>query len=147
MKPKGYLISVSYETGCYRHIRVPADFTLEALSDEILDAFAFINDHAHAFFMSNVAWDRDDIGAYYMDLEEFEEEDEDFEKEYTWAYTLADLDLAKGQKFKYVFDYGENWIFQCRVLRELTEPVEEAEVVRRVGEPPEQYPGFDEDED
>ena len=53
---KTYIISVSAGTGCYRHIKIAADATLESLSTEILDAFDFMDDHAHAFFMDNHSW-------------------------------------------------------------------------------------------
>jgi hypothetical protein len=63
IKTKSYVISVSLGTGCYRHIRISGKATLEELSDAILDAFDFDNDHLHAFFMNNRAWD--DMDCYY----------------------------------------------------------------------------------
>ena len=47
-----------------------------------------------------------------------------------------------GQKFLYIFDFGEEWRFSCKVLRELDEPTEKPEVVRASGEAPEQYGGY-----
>ena len=50
------VISVRYGTGCYRHLRIPSSYTLEELAEAILEAFDFINDHAHAFFMDDRCW-------------------------------------------------------------------------------------------
>ena len=30
-------------------------------------------------------------------------------------YTLNELHLKKGQKFKYIYHFGPNWTFNCRV--------------------------------
>ena len=50
---KTYIISVSLKKGCYRHIQIASDKTLDELSQAILSAFDFDNDHLHAFFMDN----------------------------------------------------------------------------------------------
>ena len=70
---KTFVISVSQGTGCYRHIRISADKTLNDLSDEILDAFSFDHDHLHSFFMDNRLWSLDQI--YSLDPTEPDEPD------------------------------------------------------------------------
>ena len=50
---KSAVLSVSIGKGCYRHIQVSLNESLEELADIILWAFDFCNDHAHAFFMDN----------------------------------------------------------------------------------------------
>lgn len=63
---------------------------------------------------------------------------------------LEKLNLTKGTQFKYVFDFGEEWKFQCKILRELEEDTKIPVVIRKVGEAPFQYgePDWDEqDED
>lgn len=132
-----YVISVSLGTGCYRHIQISEGAALEELSDYILDCFAFENDHAHAFFMDNQAWS--DTDAYYAAFIEDEER-------YTDEYTLGQIGLVKDQKFKYVFDFGEEWLFQCRVLQVLDEDTPKPLLLRSKGEPPEQYPVYDEEQ-
>lgn len=52
---KAFVISVSLQKGCYRHIQIAQDATLDDLSCAILQAFSFEDDHMHAFFMDNVA--------------------------------------------------------------------------------------------
>ena len=53
-----YVISVSAGTGCYRHIQISQGATLFRLHRAILAAFDFEDDHAHAFFMDNHCWSR-----------------------------------------------------------------------------------------
>ena len=54
------------------------------------------------------------------------------------------MGLSKGSQFKYLFDFGDEWRFQCKVLREEIEPMDIPRVVRRSGESPVQYPYFEE---
>jgi len=130
------VLSVSIKKGCYRHIKVSANDTLEELADTILWAFDFDNDHAHAFFMDNRAWSDDDC--YYM-----AEVAEDEDYRCTCDYKLCQIGLQKGDVFKFVFDFGDDWQFQCKVLRIIDECTNEAEIIRIVGEPPMQYPDYE----
>lgn len=142
---KSTVLSVSVGKGCYRHIKVSMDETLEDLADIILDAFDFDNDHAHAFFMDNKVWSEEDC--YYVASVDIYEE-----YRHTCDYKLYQLKLQKNDKFKFVFDFGDEWRFQCSVLRFIDEETVVPTIVRAVGEPPEQYSyeGFffdDDDED
>lgn len=126
-----YVISVSLTKGCYRHIQISSDNTLERLSDAILDAFDFDNDHAHAFFMDNKKWS--DWDCYYMDGMDSGSE------RLTNEYTLEQAELYEGKQFKYVFDFGDEWVFQCKVLKIKNENTDRPVVIRKVGEAPKQY--------
>lgn len=130
------VLSVSVEKGCYRHIRVSVNETLEVLADIILWAFDFENDHAHAFFMDNKPWSH--IDCFYM-----AEVDEDNEFNHTCDFKLHELGLEKGDAFKFVFDFGDDWHFQCKVLRIIDEDCKNPEITKCVGEPPVQYPDYD----
>lgn len=144
-KPKenmSFVISVSLKKGCYRHIQIAQEATLEELSSVILQAFAFEDDHMHAFFMDNVTWSGADC--YYV--APMDEEDDDNER-HTCDYMLRQV-MQTGSKFKYVFDFGDNWQFQCKVLSEKTWDAPSpgdalldsyALVLREVGEAPAQY--------
>ena len=111
------MISVSPYTGCYRHIRVCADITLEELHNIIQDVFLFDNDHLYAFSAAN--------------------------------YRLRDIALFKGKKFLYLFDFGDEWCFECRILRAITENTTGYQILRSKGAAPEQYPDyfFDDEDD
>jgi hypothetical protein len=126
MKNKSYVISASFDTGCYRHIKISANAYLNELHTAILDAFGFEDDHAHAFFMNNKAWD-DSEGYFVEYLED--------EKRYTNKFKLSDVGLVAGKRFLYIFDFGEEYRFNCKVLKELVEDTENAVVIKSVGEP------------
>ena len=52
----------------------------------------------------------------------------------------------KGDKFKYLFDFGDEWRFQCRVMQELEEKTRNSRVIKSVGDSPAQYPDWDDEE-
>ena len=133
-----YVISVSLGTGCYRHIQISETATLYKLHQAILNAFEFDDDHMHAFFMDNKRWSQWD---YYVSSKS--EPTDRLSK----RYSLQKAGLAKGKKFLYLFDFGDEWVFQCKVLREVDERTDIPGVIRIVGEAPEQYPNYDGDWD
>ena len=132
-----YVISVSLGTGCYRHIQISMNATLYKLHKAIINAFGFVDDHAHAFFMDNHYWSGN---AAFLSMKMNGDE------RLTKSYKLEKLNLSKGDQFKYLFDFGDEWRFQCKVLRELEEQIDIPRIIRSVGESPEQYPEW-EDED
>ena len=114
------MISVSPYTGCYRHIRVCADITLEELHNIIQDVFKFDNDHLYAFFMDDRAWSHWD--AYFSP--------DNREGRSAANYRLRDIALFKGKKFLYQNTTGY-------------------QILRSKGAAPEQYPDyfFDDEDD
>lgn len=136
---KSYIISVSLGAGCYRHIQISCNALLLDLHSAIIDAFEFDDDHAHAFFMDNKIWS--DSDCYYM------REAADFGSHTTDRFRLSQAGLEKGMKFKYLFDFGDEWRFQCKVLQVKEEDTEVPVVVKSKGEAPEQYPDWDDWED
>lgn len=135
---ESYIIKVGLEANCYRHIRIGKQETLSTLSEAILGAFNFDNDHCYAFFMDDRY--RSKTNAYYCDYME-----EDCAS--SCKVTLRQLMLRKGDKFKYLFDFGDEWRFQCQVMQELEEKTNAPRVIKSVGEAPEQYPSWDDDEE
>ena len=126
-----YVISVSLGTGCYRHIQISKNATLYKLHKAIISAFDFEDDHAHAFFMDNHYWSG---YAAFFSMKMYGDE------RLTKSCKLEKLNLSKGDKFKYLFDFGDEWRFQCKVLREIEEHTDIPCIVRSVGKSPEQYP-------
>ena len=131
-----YVISVSAGAGCYRHIQLSKSATLHRLHKAIISAFDFEDDHAHAFFMDNHYWSGD---AAFFSMKMYGDE------RLTKRYKLENLNLSKGDQFKYVFDFGDEWRFQCKVLRILEETADIPRVIRSVGVAPEQYPEWEEE--
>ena len=58
---------------------------------------------------------------------------------------LSKFHLCKGDKFLYIFDYGDDWRFQIKVLRVIDEPTKTPLVLKSVGDVI-QY-DYDEDEE
>ncbi len=54
---------------------------------------------------------------------------------------LCDLGLYKDRKFKYLFDFGDEWRFQCKVLRAEPGAVKRPQIIRSKGTAPKQYGG------
>ena len=132
-----FVISVSLGKGCYRHLKISGRETLEELSDSILWAFRFDNDHLHAFFMNNRAWD--DTACYSSPYAEDGCPTTD-------KHTLQSVSLKAGQKFLYIFDFGDEWHFECKVLKILDEDTKETKLIKSQGQAPEQYPDYEEDD-
>ena len=133
---KSYVISASLGKGCYRHIKISAAATLYSLAEAILDAFDFDNDHLHAFFLDNSSWS--DADSYYLEPDHGQRD--------TTKYTLAQAGFEKDLKFVFLFDFGDEWEFRCKILKELDEAAKEAEILRSVGDAPKQYPDYYNDE-
>ena len=132
-----YVISVSLGKGCYRHIQISKTATLYKLHKAIISAFDFEDDHAQAFFMDNHYWSG---SAAFFSMKMHGDE------HLTKSYKLEKLNLVKGDQFKYLFDFGDEWQFQCKVLRETDEQIDNPLVIRSVGESPEQYPECEEED-
>lgn len=65
--------------------------------------------------------------------------EEDEEDRTTGEYTLSQAGLHKGMMFKYIFDFGDEWTFQCKVLRVLDGDTEVPMIIQSKGTAPKQY--------
>ena len=138
---KSLVLSISLGTGCYRHIQISESATLLMLSSAILSSFHFFDDHLHSFFMNNRAWDGD---AEYA----CPGGDMDGVRGSSDKVRLSKFRLRKGDKFLYIFDYGDDWRFQIKVLRVIDEPTKTPLVLKSVGNVIQYgYNEDDEDED
>ncbi|MBP1566273.1 MAG: hypothetical protein J6A58_11015 [Oscillospiraceae bacterium] len=129
-----YVIRVTLSKNCYRDIRISANATLNNLAGQIIDAFDFYFEHLYSFFMDNRWWS------------EAAEYTSPFSRNPPYAnkVKLSKFSLRKSQQFKFLYDYGDEWRFQCKVLEVLEEETKKATVVFSRGEAPEQYPDYDE---
>jgi hypothetical protein len=137
---RSLVLSVSLGTGCYRHIQISESATLFDLSSAILDSVGFYNDHLHSFFMDNRAWSED--AAYSCPNSEL-----DGACGFTDQVRLSKFHLVKGDKFLYIFDYGDDWRFHIRVLRVIDKPTRTPLVLKSVGEISQYGRGWDDEDD
>lgn len=136
--PKSFVIRVSIRPGCYRDIQISGENTLDQFSSVILDSFDFFNDHNHAFFMDDEPWS--DVNCYYRTGGVND-------APLTTETTLNQAGLALNQNFLYIFDFGDEWRFECTVLRVLDDNTDHPIEIERHGTPPEQYGDPDDYED
>ena len=136
---KSLVLSVSVWAGCYRHIQINENATLYHLHKVILDSFEFDDDHMHAFYMSNRAWDEEtEFVSPGGDLDD--------ERGFSNEAKLSKFHLKKSDKFLYIFDFGDEWRFQIKVLRVIDESTKKPVVLKSKGSI-NQYDYDDEDED
>ena len=135
-----FKVMFQYRKGIWRKIELKETETLEDLHDAIQDALGWDNDHLYSFFMDNQFYSKD------------------FNAEYTCPYEpegrkTADRDpigmfgFEKGQRFAYLFDFGDKHRFEIEVADFGT--VEKGKIypvlLESKGKVPEQYPDYDEE--
>jgi hypothetical protein len=132
----------------WREIEVAANQTLAELGEVIPWAFGFDDPHLWSFFLSGQAWDR--TSEYALDSQP----DPLGGPRARAARWVAIRDVlfpgATGtQEFLFLFDYGDEWHFGVKLVRQspTVEPgARYPRAVASVGEAPPQYPA-DEDEE
>jgi hypothetical protein len=117
----------------WRRIAIPADQTLDALASTILNAVEFDHDHLYEFSYQNRFGILERINHPYMD-----------EGPWTSEVLVGDVPLPVGQTMTYLYDFGDCWEFD--VSLEQVDPemvIEDPAILEVYGEPPEQYPRWD----
>lgn len=129
--------------GLWRDIVIGEDRTLEDLHKAINLSFGLDFDHLWFFGGGQDYWDS---RVHYQSPWEFEESASDDwfrsrkETRNAAKVTLADLDLAAGDRMCYLFDYGDQWRFYMILKEKLDEPSDKApDVVRKRGKNVVQY--------
>ena len=117
-------------------IAVMADQTLDALAYTILNAVEFDHDHLYKFSYENSFGTLERINHPYME-----------EGPWTSEVLVGDVPLRVGQTMVYLFDFGDQWEFDLaleQVDRDIV--IKESVIIETHGDPPEQYPQWDDQE-
>lgn len=132
-----YVFKVSFNRSVWRRIKLSSAHTLQHLHKAIQNAFDFDEDHLYAFFMDGKPWSQN---AYWDKL--------DGQKPSADRAVIGKLGLAKGQRFLYLFDFGDEWRFNVKLeeIQDSKTPPKKATVIEKKGEAPEQYPDWEEDD-
>lgn len=119
-----------------RTIEIRGDQTLQALHRAIQQAYEWGDDHLYSFFMSGEAWD-----AATEIIDPRGEEGEWFADE----VKIGALRLQQGQKFLYLFDFGDEHRFTITVERigPAAKKTKYPRVVESHGKSPPQYPDYE----
>lgn len=134
-----YTLKVSLFKSCWRKINVSHRHSLHDLHLAIQDAYDFDNDHLYVFYVGGTR--RTGKPIYCSDTKHGEKTTEET--------TIEDMALYKGQKFYYLFDFGDMWEFDIDLIKidkDMPLPIKPV-IIETKGESPEQYPSWDEDED
>ncbi|EXJ14877.1 IS1096 element passenger TnpR family protein [Imhoffiella purpurea] len=138
-----WTLNIKLVSGCYAEqewsasVALDASTTLDALHRLILRTVGFDNDHLYSFFIARTPWSHERVLF-----------DEEWGEAAPWETRVEELfPLPKHRKLFYLFDYGDNWIFQVSRSRKKpfeAEPgAEYPRLIEETGERPEQYPDFE----
>lgn len=100
-----FVFKVSLDKKIWRKILISGSHSLEKLHRAILEAFELSEDHLYAFFMDGRPWSRN---VYWAK--------EDGTKPSADQASLKSLGLVPGQKFLYLYDFGDEWQFAIQLM-------------------------------
>lgn len=101
-----YTFRVTFNQGVWRLIQIPGTCTMHELHHAILKAYEFHDDaHLYSFFMDRKKWSNHCIAS----------PDDDFGHPDASKLRIDSIGLHIGQRFLYLFDYGDEWTFTVKV--------------------------------
>lgn len=146
-------VALSGRKSIWRRIAIRGSQTLDELHGAIYSAFDRYDEHLYSFYFPKPGSKGQ---ARLRDAEEytypFDAEEDDFFGEPAPSAAkakLAKLGLKRGQKFLYLFDFGDSWWHDITVEK-VDAPAEKGEyprVLEKHGESPPQYPDYEDDDE
>lgn len=128
-----YTFKVSLSKTIWRKINLSYKHTFGDLHNAIQEAFEFDNDHLYAFYMGGNRRTGKAIYCEYADHEDLIAE----------TTTIESLNLYQGERFLYLFDFGDEWEFNVEIVEldnEAPVPLKPM-IIESKGKSPEQYRG------
>lgn len=132
-----------YDKRTYRDIEILGDASLYELAEAIIYSFEFEFDHCFGFYGN--------LGKKYFDSEEqyelFADVGEESNAGSVKKTKVCEVFTELKKKMLFLFDYGDNWQFEVE-LRGFGEKTKEKPypvILKINGEPPFQYPVFDDE--
>ncbi|MFY3791804.1 IS1096 element passenger TnpR family protein [Ureibacillus sp. MALMAid1270] len=124
-----HVFKVSLNKSCWRTMQLNESHNLLDFHLLIQRAFDFNDDHLYAFYMDGKKFGKK---GYYSTM--------DVQGPFVNEIKIGELQLFVGQKFLYLFDFGEEWEFTIEVVR-VTEGKSgsQAAILDSKGESPNQY--------
>jgi hypothetical protein len=130
-----HIFKVSLGRGLWRRIAIPGALLLEDLAETIIGAFEFTYDHLYRFSYRNRFGIETHAYHPYMD-----------DGPRASEVRVGDVPLQEGQSMTYLYDFGDQWMFEV-TLERVGPPdraMKEPAILDVRGEAPEQYPSWDE---
>ena len=121
----------------WRRIKIHSDMTLEDLTHTILDSFDFDNDHLYTYYYKDQFGNTLEINS-----------PNSYNKPFTTEKRIGEIPINIGSSMEFLYDFGDNWIFQVLLeeIRQESKKLDHPIVIDKYGEPPEQYPSWDDEE-
>jgi hypothetical protein len=130
-----HVFKVTLWEGLWWRIAIPADATLDELASAILDAIEFDHHHLHEFKYQNRFGLLERVNHPFLE-----------DGPWTSEVMIGAVPLRVGHTMTYVFDFGDWWEFE--VALERVDPgmtIKRPAVLEAEGEPPDQYPVWDDE--
>jgi hypothetical protein len=139
-----HVVRAQLRPGIRRDVEIDSGDSLSGLAAAIVNSFGFDMDHAFGFYSKLTGHFYDSPVKYEL----FADLEGDSDAGSVEKTTVAEAFPAVGHKMLFLYDYGDMWKFQVRVLRfgEKASGARYPRVIAEVGEAPPQYPGLDEEE-
>jgi len=136
-----YTFKVTYlrDPEVWRIIEISERQNLHDLHGAIQEAVNFDNDHLYSFYLSGRAWDK---------ATEYAHPSSDGPS--AARLKMGDLNLRMKQRILYLFDYGDEHHFTVQLVAinsDAPQTIDYPRIVERHGDDPEQYPGWDDEEE
>lgn len=116
-----FQVTVARRKSVWRRIELRGDQTLHDLHRTLQFAFDLGDDHLYAFYLSGKAWDT--LSEYASPLSDSRS---------AARYRLERLPLAIGQRFLYIYDFGDDIRFQITLEAIIPSGIEAAERYPRI---------------
>lgn len=99
-----YSFKVSLSKSIWRELTFSADHTMEELHRMIISSFDMDDDHLYAFFMDGEPWSEESIMSPLAE-----------DRISANVVKIGELGLEELQSFLYMFDFGDEWLFDVKV--------------------------------
>lgn len=99
--PGLYTFKITDSNKSWREVTLTSKDTMEDLHQFILQSFGFDDDHLYSFFMDGKKWSKVSI------VSPFDHSGDPIASQ----VTIGSVGLYAGQRFMYLYDYGDEWIF------------------------------------
>ena len=130
---------VSARPATWRRVELPSTLMLDEVHELLQLLFGWTDSHLHRFALGASVWDRDaELFLCPYDVEEGEDDGLP-----TSAVRLDEVLGEVGDKLRYVYDYGDDWMLVLKLERVDAAPPPRARVTGgRRGAPPDDYGGI-----
>ncbi len=138
--------SLAGDRAIYRDIEMPSTRSLYNVAEDIVFAFGFDFDHAFGFYSGLTPRTLMEAQPKY---ELFADMGEESDAKSVKKTSVGEAFPKLRHKMMFLFDYGDEWLFRIEVIG-LGQKVARArypKIVASVGDSPQQYPDFDDEEE